>query len=250
MATTDAAEQVERLLTLLGEFEIVDLSHPLEELMPVFPVLSKFYHMLWLSTTHGDPANAYQIIMNEHTGTHVDAPAHYVAAGHPMHRWVDQVPVEQWMGRAAIIDCRDVAPKPAATPQKVKQWESENGKLQKGDIVVFDFGWAAKWRRHPDDLDFQRGWPGVGLDNAEILIERGVKAIGVDTFSPDAQQSSGDPFHNRVLPEGICIIECLTNLNKLPPVCYLQVLPLKITDGSGSPGRAIALVPRQIAGGR
>lgn len=244
MAIADSAEQVERLLSILDGFEVVDLSHPFEELMPVFPVLSKFYHMMWLSTTHGDPANAYQIIMNEHCGTHVDAPAHYVASGHPQHKWVDQVPVEQWMGRAAIINCRDVAPKLTATTQKIKGWESDNGKLKKGDIVVFDFGWAAKWAKHPDDAEFQRAWPGVGLENAEILIERQVKAVGVDTFSPDAQQSSGDPFHNTVLPEGICIIECLTNLDRLPPVCYLQVLPLKIKDGSGSPGRAIALVSR------
>src|SRR5438552_9477252 len=134
MAMTDSKARVERLLTLLDDFEVVDLSHPLEELMPVFPVLSKFYHTLWLSISHGDPANAYQIIMNEHTGTHVDAPAHYVQPGHPQHKWVDQVPVEQWMGRAAIIDCRDVAPKLTATPKKIEEWEAENGRLQRGDI--------------------------------------------------------------------------------------------------------------------
>jgi kynurenine formamidase len=245
MAVTDSTEQVDQLLTLVKEFDVVDLSHPLEELMPIFPLLSKFYHELWLSISHGDPANAYQIVMNEHTGTHVDAPAHYVDPGHPNSKWVDEVPIEQWMGRAAIIDCRDVAPRLTATPKKIKEWESEHGKLRPGDIVVFDFGWAAKWRKRPDDVEFQRGWPGVGLENAELLIERQVKAIGVDTFSPDAQQSSGDPFHNRVLPEGICIIECLANLDRLPPVCYLQVLPLKIKGGSGSPGRAIALVPHR-----
>lgn len=243
MPSTDEAS-CERLLSLLEGFKVVDLSQPLEEDMPVFPALSKFYRMRWLSISHGDPANAYQMLVNEHCGTHVDAPAHYVVEGHPNHRWVDEVPLDRWMGRAAIIDCRDVAPAQQAMPQKIREWESSNGRLRNDDIVVFDFGWAAKWRKHPYDVEFQQGWPGVGLDNAEILIERGVKAVGVDTFSPDAQQSSGDPFHNRILPQGICIIECLTNLDQLPPVCYLQVLPLNLRRGSGSPGRAIAMIPR------
>jgi kynurenine formamidase len=248
MATVDSAQQLDQLMGTLADFEVVDLSHTLEETMPVFPILSKFYHTLWLSTTHGDPANAYQVIMNEHCGTHVDAPAHYMPAGHAHHTWVDEVPLTHWMGRAAVINCRDVAPRLTATPDKVREWESRHGRLRKGDIAVFDFGWAAKWARRPHDVEFQRAWPGVGLENAELLIERGVKAVGVDTFSPDAQQSSGDPFHNRVLAEGMVIIECLTNLDRLPPICYLQVLPLKIKQGSGSPGRAIALVPRPSAG--
>ncbi|GAC1648682.1 MAG: cyclase family protein [Candidatus Dormibacteraceae bacterium] len=239
------SEEVDQLLAALGRFDVVDLSHPLEESMPVFPVLSKYYHMLWFSTTHGDAATAYQFLMNEHCGTHVDAPAHYVLAGHPQHRWVDQVPPERWMGRAAIIDCRDVAPALTATPAKIADWEAVNGRLREGDIAVFHFGWAQLWARHPEDVAFQSPWPGVGLENAEILIDRGVKAVGVDTFSPDARLAEGDPFHRRVLPEGMGIIECLANLDRLPPVCYLQVLPLPIRDGSGSPVRAVALVPHR-----
>jgi kynurenine formamidase len=239
-----SADPIDRLLDVLHEYRIVDLSHRYEERMPVFPVLSKYFHTEWLSVSHGDPCNAYQLVLNEHTGTHVDAPAHYVPAPHPRSRWVDEVPLDQWMGRAAILDCRDVAPRRSLPPGRIEAWESQHGRLRAGDIVVFNFGWAQKWALRPDDLEFQRGWPGVGLDNAELLIERGVKGVGVDTFSPDARESSGDPFHNRVLREGIVIIECLTNLDLLPPVCYLQILPLRIRQGSGSPGRAIALVPR------
>ena len=72
---------------------LVDLTHPLEEGMPVWPTLSRFFKTLWCSIHYGDEATAHQLVLNEHTGTHVDAPAHYLPPGHPEHRWVDEVPV-------------------------------------------------------------------------------------------------------------------------------------------------------------
>jgi kynurenine formamidase len=243
MTSVDAQQALDDLIGSLGTFTVVDLSHPLEEQMPVWPTLSRFYHTLWCSIHYGDNATAYQLIMNEHTGTHVDAPGHYMPPGHPMHRWVDEVPLEQWMGRAAIVDCRDVPPLGAVPAQRMLDWEANYGRIRPGDIAVFNFGWCSKWAVRPDDLEFMKDWPGLGLDCAELLVERGVKAVGVDTLSPDVFMAPGDPIHRALLGQGIVIIENLANLDSLPPTCYLMALPLKVKGGSGSPIRAIALVP-------
>ncbi|MDP9378825.1 MAG: cyclase family protein [Chloroflexota bacterium] len=243
MKVTDRGSVVEALVAAQSSCSVVDLSHTLEERMPVWPALSKYYHSLWYSIHLGDAATSYLLTLSEHTGTHVDAPGHFMPPGHPQHRWVDEVPPETWMGRAAIIDCRDAAPQSAVSPQTVLQWEAEHGAVRAGDIVVFNFGWHEKWATRPHDMDFMTNWPGLGVPCAELLVERGVKAVGVDTLSPDVYGTPGDPIHRTLLGKGVVIIENLANLNVLPAVCYLIALPLKIKEGTGSPIRAVALVP-------
>ena len=92
----------------LGLLESVDLSQPLEEGMPVWPTLSHYFKTLWCSIHYGDQATAHQLVLNEHTGTHVDAPAHFLPPDHPHHRWVDEVPLERWMGRACLVRCTEL----------------------------------------------------------------------------------------------------------------------------------------------
>lgn len=231
---------------LQESFELVDLSQWLEEQMPVWPTLSKYFHTLWCAIHYDDTGTAYQLVMNEHTGTHVDAPGHYMPPGHPAHRWVDEVPLETWMGRAAIIDCRDAEPGSAVTSVAVSEWESQHGTIRPGDIAIFNFGWWRKWAVRPHDVDYLHEWPGLGTGCAELLLERGVKAVGVDTLSPDVYGSLECPIHVALLSRGVVIIENLCNLDALPPVCYLLALPLKIKGGSGSPVRAVALVPQGL----
>ncbi|WP_273888091.1 cyclase family protein [Rubrobacter naiadicus] len=237
-------KRIDDFVSICSSFDIVDLSHPLEEQMPIWPGLSKYYHTLWFSIHYGDAATAYQLVMSEHTGTHVDAPGHYVPSGYPNHKWVDQVDLENWMGRAALIDCRDIKPRSEVPARKVIDWERSNGKLRTGDIAVFNFGWYEKWATRPDDTEFLKNWPGLGPECIEILIDRGIKAVGVDTLSPDIYASEGDPVHHTLLGEGIMIIENLANLRLPSPLFYLISLPLKIRGGSGSPVRALALVPK------
>lgn len=83
--------------------EAIDLSQPLEEGMPVWPTLSRFFRTLWCSIHYGDDTTAYQLLLNEHTGTHVDAPGHYLPPGHAHHRWVDEVPSSRWGRHATSV---------------------------------------------------------------------------------------------------------------------------------------------------
>ena len=94
----------------------------------------------------------------------------------------------------------------------------------------------------PDDVDFLTDWPGLGADCVALLLERGVKAVGVDTLSPDAYGDAESPVHKALLGEGVVIVENLANLNRVPPRFHLLALPLKVKGGSGAPCRATALV--------
>jgi kynurenine formamidase len=226
-----------------SEFEAVDLSQPLEEGMPVAAGLSRFFKSLWCALHYGDVATAHQLVLNEHTGTHVDAPAHFLPPGHPHHLWVDEVPIDRWMGRACLVRCEEVEPRSALSADRVLAWESQHGPIERGDIAVFEFGWWRKWAVRPDDVAFTTDWPGLGLDCVQLLVERGVKAVGVDTLSPDVFGDLPHPVHKALLGEGVVIVENLANLDRVPPRFHLMALPLKVKGGSGAPCRATALVP-------
>jgi kynurenine formamidase len=240
---------VDALLELLASSTVVDLSHSLEEHMPMWPGQSRYFHTLWDSYWHGDPAVDYQILLNEHTGTHVDAPAHFIKDEvDPRHLWVDEVPLGALVGRAAVLDFADVGEDGVVTAEMVRQWERRETPLRKSDIVLFNVGWAKHWHPRPADRQYGEHWPSLSADCARLMRERKVGAVGTDTLSPDAHGTTEFPVHRVLLRQGVLIIENLTRLAQLPPVCFFLGLPLKIKQGSGSPLRAIALIPRPLEG--
>ena len=232
------------LLELLRSKRVIDLSHALEEHMPAFPTHSKFFHNLWGSYWHGDRSLTYQLTMNEHNGTHVDAPAHFISDAKPeAHVTIDRIPPTRLMGRGVRIDCRSFKEGDLVSPGFVAEWEKSHGKIQAGDIVLFNFGWAEFWGLRPQSKRYTEDWPGVGMDLAKFLIEKRVGALGVDTLSPDAPQALRiAPIHPIVLENQVLIVENLCNLSELPDFFLFMALPLKIRDGSGSPIRAIAFI--------
>ena len=228
----------------LRNAHVVDLSQTLEEHMPTYPTHSKFFHNLWGSYWHGGRSLTYQVVMNEHNGTHVDAPAHFISDAKPhAHVTIDRVPLTRLIGRGARLDCRKFQEGDYVSKSFVTAWEAQHEALQAGDIVLLDFGWAAHWGLRPKDHRYLENWPGVGMEAAEYLIEKSVSAIGVDTLSPDPPEAlRTNPIHPVVLEKQVLIIENLTNLNQLPDFFLFLALPLKIRAGSGSPIRAVALI--------
>ena len=228
----------------LRELRVVDLSQTLEEHMPRFPTHAMFFHNLWSSYRHGGRSLHYQLVMHEHNGTHVDAPAHFLADAPPeAHVTIDHVPLAQLVGRGVRIDCRDLKVGDSVLASRLRDWENQHGALQAGDIVLFDFGWSARWAPRPNDQPYVEDWPGVGMDAAEYLLAKTVAALGVDTLSPDPPTAlSTKPIHPVVLEKQMLIIENLCNLDQLPDFFIFLALPLKIREGSGSPVRAVALV--------
>ncbi len=229
---------------MLKEARVVDLSQTLEEHAPNYPTHSKFYHNLWNSYWHGERALSYQITMNEHSGTHVDAPAHFISDANPeAHVTVDRVPAANLIGRGARLDCRNYHAGENVPPDFIEKWEKEHGAIEAGDIVLFNFGWSSRWALRPQHESYVTDWPGITMKAAEYLLEKRIAALGVDSLSPDSPAAlRASPIHPMVLEKQVLLIENLCNLDQLPDFFIFLALPLKIRDGSGSPVRAVALV--------
>jgi kynurenine formamidase len=229
---------------LVGQCDVIDLSHRLEEGVPSHPAHSRYFHELWESYWHGDRAVTYQIIMNEHSGTHVDAPAHFIRDGQPKHVWVDELPPAQLLGRGACIDVRSTAPFAAYDVDVLQRFEREHGTIQPDDVVLFCTGWSTKWAPRPDGNAYLEGWPGPTRRLCECLVDRGVRAVGCDNLGFDCDGTEDFPGHYTLLGAGVPIVENLNELDKLPPFSLFIAIPLKIAGGSGSPVRALGFVRR------
>jgi kynurenine formamidase len=236
--------EVSSLCQTIRQAKLVDLSQAYEEHMPNYPTHSKFYHNLWGSYWHGDRSLTYQLVMNEHNGTHVDAPAHFLSDAQPQaHVTIDRVPLGRLIGRGAHLDCRSLREGDYVSKTFVTTWEAQHGSLEAGDIVLFDFGWSAHWGLRPKSQRYLEDWPGVSLEAAGYLMTKPIAALGVDTLSPDPPEAlRKNPIHPVLLEKQVLIIENLCNLDQLPDFFLFLALPLKIRAGSGSPIRAVALV--------
>ncbi|MCD6014742.1 MAG: cyclase family protein [Solirubrobacterales bacterium] len=182
----------------------------------------------------------------EHAGTHLDAPAHFVAGG----RTVDAIEAGELVLEAAVIDARDACardPDHVLEAAELEAFEAEHGRLPAGGALLLCTGWD----RNGDDPARQLGgddaaslhFPGFGPSAAALAIERGVAAIGVDTVSVDAGVATSYPVHRTTLPADVWHLEGLVNLDRLPPrgaTVVIGVLPL--AGGSGAPARVLALL--------
>lgn len=233
-------------MSVLGELiathDVIDLSQTIEEGLPTFPMHSRFYHTLWESYWHGDVAVQYQLLINEHTGTHVDAPAHFVRDGDAAHLWIDEMPLTGLFGRAATIDVTTTPAGGTYGVSALERFEGQHGPVEKGDIVLFRTGKAAVWGLRPDDRDYLRDWPGPDAELARALVGRGVSAAGCDAIVLDEYGNLDYPCHMVFLSNKVMMLENLTNLHLLPAFCDFLAIPLKIKGGSGSPIRPLAFV--------
>jgi kynurenine formamidase len=239
------------LAASLREGRWVDLTPPIENGMPRWPAHPPV--VVHPTVTHERDGYFNQtIFMSEHTGAHVDAPAH----SHPGLQTIDMFPPEFLIGPAKIVhwEHRDWQPGELATAADVLGWEVETGcELDGGDIVLVNFGWLAKhWRTDGSWRWYAENMPGLSDDVADLLLSRGVRAVGSDTLTCGAAVVDGravapPPYgcwlHAKLLATGVLLLECLGNLERLPNECLFFALPLPIKDGSGSPVRAAAFVP-------
>ena len=241
--TLGSTELVRSLVLTLESFKLVDLSHTLEEGIPAWPTHARFGHTLYESYELGDVARHYGLSMSEHTGTHIDAPLHFIAEG-PAHYGVDEISLDRLVGRAATIEATGLEPGGLLDADHIRSWEQEHGSIKTGDKVLFRYGWDERWGTGPEGRSFLEDWPGLGGDAAEYLVEKGISLVGCDTLAVDAAGSMENPAHYALLGNEVYIAENLKNLDRLASFCLFAAFPLRIRGGSGSPVRAVALVPR------
>jgi kynurenine formamidase len=189
----------------------------------------------------------------EHTGTHFDAPIHWVSGKDLPNNAVDTIDPHKFIAPAAVIDCSAQCQADAdflLTVPFVEAWEARHGKIEPGSWVLLRTDWSKKPPAEYAGLrDDGAHTPGPTPEVVKWLVEaRDVHGFGTETIGTDAGQAHHFvppyPAHFYMHGKGRFGLQCLTNLDQLPPKgAVIFAAPLKIKQGSGSPLRVLALVP-------
>ena len=190
----------------------------------------------------------------EHTGTHFDAPIHWISGKDFPDNTVDTIPPAKFMAPAAVVDCSQAAGDDAdfvLTRAVLEAWEGAHGRIAAGSWVLLRTDWSKKSGAAYASLrEDGAHTPGPDPEAVRFLVEeRDVLGFGTETIGTDAGQAHHFtppyPAHFYMHGKGRYGLQCLTNLDRLPPTGAVIVsAPLKIRGGSGSPLRVLALVER------
>ena len=245
-----------------GRIEVIDLTHTLS---PDFPTLVLPPELGQCAPFRIEEVSRYDergpgwywnnITMSEHTGTHFDAPIHWVTGRDLPNNTVDSIPPERFIAPACVIDCAAKAAADAdfqLQPADIDRWESIHGRIPAGCWVLLRTDWSK--RSALDYVNLREDGahtPGPSPAAMRFLVDqRDVLGFGVETIGTDAGQAHHFnppyPAHYYLHGKGKYGLQCLTNLDRLPPTgAVIVAAPLKIRNGSGSPLRVLALVETQ-----
>jgi kynurenine formamidase len=214
--------------------KVVDLGHPLRATDPSWDGKQAFHRK-------GTPQNG-RFESQEHFGTHLDSPSHFGGT------WTtDQIPADRLVRPGVCINVTGKSEDYQITVADVKAWESRNGAIPEGAVVLFATGWDARWpdrKAYMNERGGVKHFPGVSAELARYLVERKIAGIGIDTASVDYGPSQKYETHNITNPANIYHIENARNLTRLPPTGFTVVVaPINLAGGSGGPTRLFALLP-------
>lgn len=245
-----------------GGLEVVDLTQPLSPDTPVLALPQQFGQCAGFSqrevSRYDERGVAWywnEFTMNEHTGTHFDAPVHWITGKDLPGASVDEVPPAHLVAPAVVLDFSAEAaadPDLLLTRARIEEWESRYGAIPPKSWVLFRTDWS---KRLGEDYTNRREdgahTPGPDEGAVRFLVEeRDILGFGVETIGTDwGQAHTFDPpypAHHFLHGAGRYGLQCLTNLDRLPATgAVLIAAPLKIVGGSGSPARVLALVGRK-----
>ena len=175
------------------------------------------------SIDHGDLANMLELRLGSHTGTHVDVPRHFLRDG----KNLDQVSLDQFWGRAKVFQL--------LVKEKIDREKIANLDIQARDIILFKTRNSELWGVQ----EFQRDFVYLTVEAAEYLVEKKVKAVGIDYLSIEKFKSKSHPTHDTLLKNEIVILEGINLKDVSPGEYFLFFFPLKLKGADGSPVRAV-----------
>lgn len=244
-----------------GRVQVVDLTHTLSPDFPQIVLPPEFgqcapFRIEEISRYDERGASWYwnNFSCGEHTGTHFDAPIHWVSGRNLPDNTTDTVPVQSFVGPVCVIDCvaeSDADADFLLTVDFVERWEAEHGPIPPRAWVLM----RTDWSKRTDPAAFQnydavgQHSPGPDPDCVRFLVdERDIVGFGTETIGTDAGQAAHlkppYPAHFYLHGANRYGLQCLRNLDQLPPQGAVLICPpLKIRKGSGSPLRVLALVP-------
>jgi kynurenine formamidase len=245
-----------------GNIKVVDLTQPLAEDTPVIELPDMFAQSPGLTLTeisrYNDAGPGWYwntLNLGEHTGTHFDAPIHWVTGQDVSNGSTDTIDPGKFVGPACVIDVRaqvEQDPDFLLSVDDLIMWEAEHGRVPAGAWVLLLTGWSSRGQDKAAFINADEEGPhspGFHQTTSEFLAtERDVLGVGVETIGTDAGQAGrfDPPFPNHSIMHGAGKfgLASLTNLDQLPPTgAMIVAAPLKIVDGSGSPLRVLAITP-------
>lgn len=210
--------------------KVIDLTHTISEDMPVFP---------------GDPVPVFEpacsydadgfretlLTLGTHTGTHVDAPAHLFAN----RTTLDQFSVEHFIGKALVIDCRNVQ---EGQPISLERVHAAGEKVRQADFLLFNLGWDKYWKTPA----YFGNYPCLDDEVLDFVLAGNYKGIGFNVMGLDPIEDDNLPRHKKLFRQhDIINIENLKNLDLCGnDLFWFSCFPLKIANADGSPVRAVA----------
>lgn len=255
---------LENLITAIAakNVRVVDLTRTLNEKTPLLPLPSQYkWGESWpfskqQISKYDDKGPAWywnNIQCGEHTGTHFDAPIHWVTGKDHPNNATDTLAVENFFAPAYVIDAVKEAREDnnfLLNVDFIKKWEAKHGQIAENAWFLYRTDWSKL--SNEDYLNIKHdgsNTPGWDPDAVRFLAEeRNVLGVGTETVGTDAGQASGQepmfPCHSMMHGANKCGLASLCNLDQLPPTgAIILAAPLKIENGSGSPTRVLALVP-------
>ena len=224
---------------------IVDLGHPITATDPTWDGKPAFERSV-VATFDKDGYTAGKIMVEEHFGTHLDAPAHFAKDG-----WtVDRIPVDRLYRPGVCINVTAQAAKDQdyrVTRADIAAFEAKRGAVPEGSVVLIGTGWDRFWDgrgRYMNDSGGVKHFPGLSVDAVTYLAkERRVAGIGIDTPSIDYGPSTAFDAHKVSMGLGVYHIENAAHLTSLPETGFMVVVaPIDIAGGSGGPTRLFAIL--------
>ncbi|MDA0328124.1 MAG: cyclase family protein [Gemmatimonadetes bacterium] len=242
-----------------GSIRVVDLTQPLGPDTPVIGLPDIFGQSPGLSidviSRYDDAGPGWYwntLTLGEHTGTHFDAPVHWVTGKDHPNNTTETIPASKLVAPACVLDCSTESaanPDFLLTPDWIERWEAQHGRIPAGSWVLMRTDWSKRVGADAFLNIDENGphSPGFHKTASEMLAkERDVIGVGVETIGTDAGQAGGfdPPFPNHTIMHGAgkLGLASLCNLDQLPATgAIVFAAPLKIVDGSGSPLRVLAL---------
>jgi arylformamidase len=202
---------------------LLDVSVPLVQGLPTYPGNPEFELQAIKRIADGGSSNVSRLVLGTHTGTHVDAPRHFIDGG----LGVDGLPLNLLIGRARVVELQTRGPIAAEDLEAVG--------LREDLRVLLKTPNSSLW----NSPGFHQRYTHLSAAGARFLVEQGVKVIGIDYLSIEGFKSAGAPAHKALLSSGAVIIEGL-NLSDVEPGMYeMYCLPLRIAGGDGAPARVV-----------
>ena len=213
--------------------KIIDLTLTVSDKIPTFPGSPQPNLIPWENIKE-DGYNLELLFLSSHTGTHMDAPYHFLEKGAKIH----EISLKKLVSEAALIQSRKGSGE-SITKTDIQKFEKKSGKIDGFSSVIFQTG----WQRNLQKKYYFTKNPGLSVSAAKYLASKKINLVGIDSPSIDLGKDDKFSVHQIFAKKGILIVENLANLDKIKSSKFhLVVLPLKLKNATGSPVRAIAFV--------